>query len=104
MPLRDGNTFHPSFHDKAAEAIQVHAPDKAVSIWKNLSEREIARVSPSRYAEARRYLRKMRNALHEHGRDMEQQQYIISLREEHYRKKRLPEMLDGLDEKPILEK
>jgi uncharacterized Zn finger protein len=101
---KNGNRFHTSFYDEAAKTIQAHAPDRAVKIWKGLAEREIARVSPSRYTEAGRYLRKMRTLLHGYGRDTEWQQYIISLRKEHYRKKRFLEVLDGLDEKPLLGK
>ncbi|MDR2800257.1 MAG: hypothetical protein LBB52_03210, partial [Desulfovibrio sp.] len=101
---KNGNTFHSTFYDEFAGTVQTHVPDRAVKIWKGLAEREIARVSPSGYAEAEHYLRKARKVLHTRGLGAEWQQYIISLRKEHYRKKRFLEVLDGFDEKPLLEK
>ena len=44
--------------DAIATAVQAHAPDRAVAIWKNKAERLIAQVKPSAYQEAAKYLRK----------------------------------------------
>jgi uncharacterized Zn finger protein len=44
--------------DAIADAVQAHAPDRAVGIWKNKAERLIAQVQPKAYQEAVKYLRK----------------------------------------------
>ena len=44
--------------DEIAEAVQTHAPDRAVAIWKKKAEGLIARVQPSAYQQAAKYLRK----------------------------------------------
>jgi uncharacterized Zn finger protein len=90
--------------DAIATAVQAHAPGRAVAIWKNKAERLIAQVKPSAYQEAVKYLRKAAKVMTQEKKQAEWERYLKSLREEHIRKRRLMEMLDGLDGKPIVKK
>jgi uncharacterized Zn finger protein len=90
--------------DHIAIAVQVHAPDRAVAIWKSKAERLIAQVKPSAYQEAGKYLRKAGVVMSKQNKQAQWDQYLGSLREAHARKRRLLELLDGLDRKPIIKK
>jgi uncharacterized Zn finger protein len=90
--------------DAIADAVQVQAPERAVAIWKNKAERLIAQVKPSAYQEAAKFLRKAGVVMAKQNNQDQWDQYLGSLRETHARKRRLIEILDGLDEKPIMKK
>jgi uncharacterized Zn finger protein len=90
--------------DRIAEAIETYAPDRAVAMWKSKAESLIARVSPSAYEEAARYLRKTEAVLVREGNQQEWTRYLQELRDTHARKRRLIEVLDRLTRKPILAK
>jgi uncharacterized Zn finger protein len=87
-----------------AGAVQIYAPERAVTIWKDMAERLIARVKPSAYQEAARYLRKAAEVMRREQKLKEWEKYLRRLREEHIRKRRLIEILDGLNGKPIMGK
>lgn len=93
---------HGSLDENVATAIAKYAPDRAVALWKDLAEREIARVKPSAYHEAAGYLRKAAKVMIQEMREAEWAQYLTGLRKEHFRKKRLLEILDTLSSEPIL--
>jgi len=90
--------------DSIATAIQTHSPDRALAIWKNKAEQLIAQVKPSAYQEAAKYLRKAAKVMSREKRLTEWEHYLKELREEHHRKRRLIEILDGLDDEPIVKK
>jgi uncharacterized Zn finger protein len=90
--------------DAIATAVQAHAPDRAVAIWKTKAERLIAQVKPSAYQEASKYLRKAGEVMVKQNEQAQWDQYLRSLREVHARKRRLIEILDGLDGKPIMKR
>jgi uncharacterized Zn finger protein len=90
--------------DKIATSVQSHAPGRAVAIWKNKAERLIGQVKPSAYQEAVQYLRKVAKVMTQVKKQAEWDQYLKGLREEHIRKRRLIEILDGLDGQPIVKK
>ena len=90
--------------DVIATAIQAYAPDRAVAIWKNKAERLIAQVKPSAYQEAVKYLRKAAKGMQREKMLAEWESYLKELREQHIRKHRLIEILDGLEGKPIVKK
>jgi uncharacterized Zn finger protein len=90
--------------DAIATAVQAYAPDRAVTIWKNKAERLIAQVKPSAYQEAAKYLRKAAKVMHREKKLAEWESYLKELREQHLRKRRLIEILDGLEGKPIVKK
>lgn len=90
--------------DEIATAVQIHAPDRAVDIWKNKAEGLIAQVKPSAYQEAAKYLRKASSIVTREKKTGAWEQYLLALRQLHFRKRRLIEILDGLEGKPILKK
>jgi uncharacterized Zn finger protein len=90
--------------DAIATAVQAHAPDRAVAIWKNKTERLIAQVKPSAYQEAAKFLRKAEEVMSKQNQQAQWHQYLCSLREAHARKRCLLEILDGLEGKPIINK
>ena len=90
--------------DAIATSLQTHVPDRAVAIWKNKAEGLIAQVKPSAYQEAAKYLRKAAKVMGREKKLTEWERYLKELREHHARKRRLIEVLDGLDGKPIVKK
>lgn len=81
---------------EVAEAIKSAYPERAIAIWQETAESNIARVQTSGYEAAAPYLRKMKNALTRAGRKQEWDEYLASLREENNRRPRCLEMLDRL--------
>jgi len=90
--------------DEIATAVQTHAPDRAVDIWKDKAEELIAQVKPGAYLEAAKYLRKGASVATRNKKTGLWEQYLNTLRQQHFRKRRLIEILDGLDGKPIVKK
>ncbi len=88
--------------DKIATAVQSHAPQRAVAMWKNMAEGLICQVKPSAYQMAAGYLRKAAKIMTREKKQSEWERYLKELREIHIRKRRLMEILDGLDGKPIV--
>ena len=88
--------------DAIAGAVQFYAPERAVAIWKNKAERLINRVKPSAYQEAVRYLRKAAKVMRREQKLIEWGNYLQGLRKTHIRKRRLIEILHGLEGKPII--
>jgi uncharacterized Zn finger protein len=88
--------------DAVATAVQTHAPDRAVAIWKNKAERLIGQVKPSAYKAAAKYLRKAAKVMNREKKPAEWESYLKALREQHIRKRRLMEVLDGLEGKSIV--
>jgi len=91
-------------NDEVATAIQTHAPDRAIAIWENMAEQLIAQVKPKAYQEAGKYLRKAAKVMAKEKKQAEWGQYLRRLRENHARKIRLMEVLDGLEDKSIIRK
>jgi uncharacterized Zn finger protein len=83
--------------DAIAAAVQVHAPERAVGIWKNKAERLISQVKPSAYQEAAKYLRQAGLVMSKQNNQAPWDQYLGSLRETHARKRRMIEILDALE-------
>ena len=90
--------------DAIATAVQTHAPERAVEMWKHKAEGLIAQVKPSAYQEAAKYLRKAGGVMSKQNKQSQWDQYLRRLRDAHARKSRLIEILDGLDGKPIVKK
>ncbi len=67
--------------DEIATAVQAHAPDRAVAIWKNKAERLIDQVKPKAYQEAGKYLRKAAKVMAKERKQEEWGRYLQSLRE-----------------------
>ncbi len=90
--------------DAIATAVKTQAPERAVAIWKSQAERLIAQVKPVAYQEAVKFLKKAGEVMAKQKQQSEWDQYLGSLREAHARKRRLMELLDGLEGKPLIKK
>jgi uncharacterized Zn finger protein len=90
--------------DDIATAVQKHAPDRAIAIWKSLAEDSIAEIRPSAYHRAAGYLRKARKIMIRRKRQKDWVEYLRNLREKHARKRRLIEILTGLEGQTIMKK
>ena len=64
---------------------------------KSIADRLIGQVKPKAYREAAVYLRHMRKVYQQTGRPDDWQALIMRLRTEHKAKRRLQEVLDGLE-------
>jgi uncharacterized Zn finger protein len=93
--------WHGVDEDEIAAAVQTYAPDRAVVIWQKKAEGLIAQVKPSAYQEAAKYLRKAGSVMAQQEQEAQWDEYLRGLRETHARKRRLIEILDGLEGKPI---
>ena len=89
--------------DKVAGAIVNLYPDRAIAIWKNVAEKQIALTKPKAYETAALYLRKVRHYLKKMERENEWKDYLLQLRQANARKKRLIQILDRLESRRIVE-
>lgn len=89
--------------DKVARAIADQYPDRAVEIWKKMAGNLIAEVKPKAYEKAAVYLGKIQRVLKKKKKNKEWQKYILEIRHEHTRKRKLLEILDGLNDKQIMD-
>ncbi|MCX5914319.1 MAG: hypothetical protein NTV04_20595, partial [Deltaproteobacteria bacterium] len=88
--------------DQIATAVAGQYPDRAVAIWKKVAEEEIALTKPKAYEAAAVYLRKAKKLMGKMEKKEEWQKYIAGLRRANERKRRFVEILDRLEDRPIL--
>jgi uncharacterized Zn finger protein len=102
---REGHAWYGDDHPEArvADAVAQTHPDRAAEIYRKIIEANIARTSPSAYEAALPFLRKLRALLDRTGRADEWGRYLARLRETERRKRRLMEVLDRLESRPIVE-
>ncbi|WP_429885660.1 SWIM zinc finger family protein [Geoalkalibacter halelectricus] len=90
--------------DKAvAKAVVKSHPQLALDIWLAIAEGLIAQVKPKAYEEAAVYLRLMHKVHASEKRLADWQALITRLRRQHKAKRRLMEVLDGLDGKKLVD-
>lgn len=89
--------------DRVAEAVAGSYPDRAVAIWKQLAEAQIALTNPKAYAAAAGYLRKAHRVLKQLGKEQDWSRYLAALRRANERKRRLVQILDTLAGRRIIE-
>lgn len=82
---------------RVAEAVAGSHPNIALAIWRGLVDALIAKVQPSAYVEAGGYLRRMHEVYEAIGCGDAWQALLIELRATHKAKRRLQEVLDGLN-------
>ena len=87
---------------RVARAVSLSHPERAIDIYRAAAERLIERAKPDAYVEAGRLLRHVRELLHTSKRSSEWAAVLTELRESHRRKRRLMEVLDGLEGQPIV--
>jgi uncharacterized Zn finger protein len=93
---------HSGLDENVADALKNDYPDTAIDIWKNLAEEMIAVTQTNAYKHAAGYLRKVRRALLSLDRTSDWQSYLENIKQINIRKRRLLEILDGLD-RPLVE-
>jgi uncharacterized Zn finger protein len=89
--------------DKIAGAVLDLYPDRAIAIWKNLAEKQIALTQPRAYETAVVYLRKVHHFLKKLERESEWKDYLLQLRQTNARKSKLMEILSRLEGRRIIE-
>jgi len=87
---------------RVARAVASTHPERAVDIYHAAAERLIERAKPDAYVEAGGFVRRVRELLHASKRSSEWPAVLTELREPHRRKRRLMEVLDGLEGQPIV--
>ena len=78
------------------EAVKDSFPDRALSYWRGCADYQVQSASPKGYELALGNLKKIRTLLLKEDRAGEWEEYILSLRKEHARKKKFIGMLDGI--------
>jgi len=76
---------------------------KAIAIWKQAAQAHIALANVKAYETAAAYLRKVHCVLKKQKREPEWKTYLAELRHSHARKRRLLEILDGIEGRRIIE-
>ncbi len=88
---------------EVAEAVKKSYPDRAIAIWKEIAEGQIALTDVKAYATAGTYLREVRDVLIANKREKEWQNYLAKLQQDNKRKPRCIQVLNGLSGKPIID-
>ena len=89
--------------DKIAGAVVDLYPDRAISIWKDLAEKQIALTQPKAYETAAVYLRKVHKFLKKLERENEWKDDLLKLRQANARKSKLIEILSRLEGRRIID-
>lgn len=88
--------------DEIADAIKTYSPERAIGMWQSTAEALINRVKPSAYENAVIYLKKAKKVMKEIKKQDAWDKYFQGLRNTHIRKTRLLEILDRMDNNPII--
>jgi uncharacterized Zn finger protein len=78
-------------------------PDRALAIWKKMAEAQIALTDTRAYETAAGHLRKVYRLLTKLERKEEWKSYLSELRRSNAPKRRLLEILDRLEDRPIID-
>lgn len=90
--------------DSVAEAVAKSHPDRAIAIYRKRVEQNLGQASVGAYETVASYLRRLRPIMHSIGREQEWKQSIEEIRLRYRNRPRLIEILDRLEERPILAK
>jgi uncharacterized Zn finger protein len=88
---------------QVADAVAESHPERAMAIYRQIAEADIARTSPRGYEDALPWLRKLRDLLQRLNREAEWTSYLAELRDKNRRKRKLLETLDRLEGRRIVE-
>jgi uncharacterized Zn finger protein len=92
-----GSRYHGHPSDIIAEALKMEYPDKAIAIWKDIVDEHTMVANVRQYPEAVEYLEKIKEFLTLKKRDQEWAPYLAEFRARHKAKKRLMELVDGME-------
>lgn len=90
--------------DSVAEAVAKSHPDRAIAIYRQRVEQNLGQASVGAYETVASYLRKLKPIMQSIGRGQDWKQSIEEIRLRHRNRPRLMEILDRLEERPILAK
>ncbi len=93
-----------AFRDYArvAKAVEGTHPDRAIELYVRLANAIAAETNPKTYPEAGAYLKRVKSLLKKSGREQDWPVIIGDFRAENRRKRRLMEVLDGIEGRPII--
>ncbi|HZL89761.1 MAG TPA: SWIM zinc finger family protein [Pirellulaceae bacterium] len=95
--------FDSSYDDQAAAAVAKSHPERALEIYRRRLEDNLLHANPSAYESAANYLRQMRPILKSLNRESEWTSLLTDIRQKHKNRPKLMEILDRLEERPIVE-
>jgi len=90
------------FEEKIAEAVASSHPDRAIDIFVKAADSVASETKTRTYPEAGRLLKRAKEVLGREGRSAEWSSILEDFRLNHRRKRRLMEVLDGLENRPIM--
>ena len=87
---------------RVAKAVEASHPDRAVAIYFQLADAIAAETNTKTYPEAGRYLKRVKSLLKTAGRKDDWPRLLDEFRSKHGRKRRLMQVVDGIDGRPIV--
>lgn len=88
--------------EEIAEAVASSHPDRAIDIFVETADAVASESNTRTYPEAGRLLKRAKRVLERNGRSAEWSSILEDLRVKHCRKRRLMEVLDGIEDRPIV--
>ena len=88
--------------EEIAEAVASSHPDRAIDILVETADSVASQTKTRTYPEAGRLLKRAKRVLEENGRSEEWKSILEDFRHNHRRKGRLMEVLDGIEDRPIV--
>jgi uncharacterized Zn finger protein len=85
-----------------AEAVASSHPDRAIDIFVEAADSVASQTNTRTYPEAGRLLKRAKRVLEKNGRSAEWSSILEDFRLNHRRKRRLMEVLDGIEDRPIV--
>ena len=90
------------YPDRVAEAVAQSHPERSLEIYRQRVDHHLVDASKSAYEMVVHYLRKMRPILKRLNRETEWTQLVADIRQRHRNRPKLMEMLDRLNDQPIV--
>lgn len=87
-----------------AEAVEETHPDRAITIYRELAESIANETNTKTYPDVGKYLKRIKPLLEKMGREGEWPILLQEFRDKHRRKRRLMQVLDGIDGRPIVKR
>jgi uncharacterized Zn finger protein len=87
---------------RIAGAIEITHPERAVDLYHRLALAIAAETKTKTYPEVGRYLKRVQSLLRKLDRTADWQRLLADFRKDHGRKRRLMEVLDGMEGRPIV--
>lgn len=89
---------------RVAKAVERTHPNRAIEIYVRLANAVAAETNPKTYPEAGTYLKRVKSLLKNSGHEQDWPAILSDFRTENRRKRRLMEVLDGIEGRPIVKR